>query len=152
MGAIYRESISESLMRLLRDSPALRFANRSVSGSLAVCGWHLVDVQQCVAVQSQNLSSLQVLLETGGGLRAGNWPSHAETWLLLWTKGEVWQEMKWRRTRYAKALLIAYVDCHFSFLFFECLKQAFHSFLKLEAVGLELKLASRTPLPYRISH
>lgn len=60
---------------------------RSVPGSMAVCGWHLADVQQRLAVQPQNIPSLQVLLQARWGLWARDWSCHAEPWLLLWKKG-----------------------------------------------------------------
>lgn len=67
---------------------ALFCAYRSVPGSMAVRGWHLADVQQCLAIQSQNITSLQVLLKAGWSLWAGDWPCDAEPWLLLWKEGK----------------------------------------------------------------
>lgn len=73
---------------LILSSHALCFGCRSIPGSLAVCGWHLADVQQRLAIQPQNIQSLQVLLQAGWGFWAGDWSCHAEPWLLLWEEGE----------------------------------------------------------------
>lgn len=60
---------------------------------MAVRGRHLAHVQQRLAVQSENISSLQVLLQTGRGVRAGDRPRHGELRLLLREEGETWHPM-----------------------------------------------------------
>ncbi len=47
------------------------------------------DVQQRVVVQQEDVTRVQVLLQTGRGVRAGDRPRHAEPRLLLREEGEM---------------------------------------------------------------
>lgn len=60
-----------------------------VPRTMAIRGWHLAHVQQRLAVQPQDVTGLQVLLQAGGGVWTGDRPGHAEPWLLLWEKGKM---------------------------------------------------------------
>lgn len=61
---------------------------RTVPGTLAVRGWYLVDVQQCLAVQPQDIPGLQVLLEISWSVWVRDWSGHARSRILLWEEGK----------------------------------------------------------------
>lgn len=60
----------------------------AVPGAVAVCGRRVAHVQQRLVVQQKDVTRLQVLLQAGWGIRAGDWPCHAGPRILLRPEGK----------------------------------------------------------------
>lgn len=88
----------EESNRLVHDKAQAWY--ESVSRALAVCRWRLVDVQQCLVVQSQDISCLQVLFQASRGVWVWNWPCDGGSGILLWKEGEI-QVDSWKRSYFS---------------------------------------------------